>query len=212
MLYVCVDIFYRYYLPTAKILGSFTDNHLEKKSFIKMEIKYCAFLRGVNVNGTNMKMTEVVLVFENTGMKNVTSVLASGNIIFTTDKKNSELREILEKALSKHFSYDAFLFVKPLNEIENIISNNLFEENNEFHTYIFIHESGFENTLMDEFNKGIKLQDEKAEITNNCFYWKVKKGASLDGDFSKILGKKQFKDKFTSRNINTLHKILNKMQ
>lgn len=177
-----------------------------------MEIKYCAFLRGVNVNGTNMKMTEVVLVFENAGMKSVTSVLASGNVIFTSDKESNQLRLEIEKAMSEYFSYDAFLFVKSQNEIENLILNNPFEVNNEFHTYIFIHESGFENTLMEEFSKSVKLLNEKAEIKNNYFYWKVKKGTSLEGDFSKILGKKQFKDKFTTRNINTLQKIQKKMQ
>ena len=45
-------------------------------------MKYCAFLRGVNVKGTAMKMAEVIEVFKNTGVKNVSSVLATGNILF----------------------------------------------------------------------------------------------------------------------------------
>ena len=43
--------------------------------------KFCAFLRGVNVKGTNMKMADVCKVFSDAGMQDVSSVLASGNII-----------------------------------------------------------------------------------------------------------------------------------
>lgn len=50
-------------------------------------MKYCAFLRGVNVKGTNMKMAEVCEVFKKAGMVEVSSVLASGNIIFASDKE-----------------------------------------------------------------------------------------------------------------------------
>src|SRR5690606_33804040 len=74
--------------------------------------RYCAFLRGVNVKGTNMKMAEVCAVFEKVGMEKVSSVLASGNILFSSEKKEAELKNDLEKAMSEYFKYEAFLFVK----------------------------------------------------------------------------------------------------
>ncbi|WP_332030320.1 DUF1697 domain-containing protein, partial [Kaistella sp.] len=87
-------------------------------------MKYCAFLRGVNVNGTSMKMAEVMNVFTDAGMKEVSSVLASGNILFSSDKKPSELKNILEKSMSEYFDYEAFLFLKNENEISEIVNNN----------------------------------------------------------------------------------------
>ena len=176
-----------------------------------METKYCAFLRGVNVNGTNMKMAEVISVFEACKMKHVSSVLASGNILFTSDKNKLALRNLLESAMARHFRYEAFLFVKSDDEIDEMNDNNPFAESNDFHTYIFIAESGFENTLMTEFCKAQNAQGEEAEICNGLLYWKIKKGATLNSEFSKILGKKQFKDKFTTRNIHTIEKITRKM-
>jgi uncharacterized protein (DUF1697 family) len=74
-------------------------------------LKYCAFLRGVNVNGTSMKMAEVSKVFTDAGMNNVSTVLATGNILFSSDLKSSELKVILEQSMSKYFSYEAFLFI-----------------------------------------------------------------------------------------------------
>jgi uncharacterized protein (DUF1697 family) len=72
-------------------------------------MKYCAFLRGVNVKGTAMKMAEVVELFKKQGLIKVSSVLATGNILFESEENPLELRK-LEKALSEHFDYEAFCF------------------------------------------------------------------------------------------------------
>ncbi len=72
--------------------------------------KYCAFLRGVNVKGTNMKMAEVCKVFRDAGMQEVSSVLASGNIIFSSSASEEALKTELEQKLSTYFDYEAFSF------------------------------------------------------------------------------------------------------
>lgn len=59
-----------------------------------------------------MKMADVKTVFEKAGMRKVITVLASGNVIFESEKTASELRIILEKAMSDYFNYEAFLFIK----------------------------------------------------------------------------------------------------
>jgi len=173
-------------------------------------MKYCAFLRGVNVKGTNMKMAEVCKVFKDAGMENVNSVLASGNIIFSSDKNKDELKMVLEKAMSEYFNYEAFLFVKTAEEIELYWNKNPFDKSEEFHTYAFVGSENVENILMNEFENASKSENEKAEIVNNIFYWQVSKGNTLDSSFGKVLGKKNMKDQFTSRNINTFEKILKK--
>lgn len=173
-------------------------------------MKYCAFLRGVNLKGTNMKMAEVCQVFTEAGMKDVVSVLASGNIIFSSDKNAEELKIILEKAMSEHFSYEAFLFVKSQVETERCWNSNPFDKNEGLHIYAFVGNDGIENVLMNEFENASKTENEDAKIVDGNFYWQVPKGNTLDSTFGKILGKKSLKDQFTSRNINTFEKILKK--
>lgn len=174
-------------------------------------MKYCAFLRGVNVNGTNMKMAEACEVFKNEGMQDVISVLASGNIIFFSDKSVQDLKIILEKAMSEHFNYEAFLFLKSKEEIDNFLSSNPFDKSEDLHVYTFIGNKDLENILMKEFETASKTENEDAKIVNGNFYWQVPKGNTLDSTFGKILGKKSMKDQFTSRNINTFEKILKKI-
>ncbi|MDQ0781885.1 DUF1697 domain-containing protein [Chryseobacterium sp. W4I1] len=174
-------------------------------------MKYCAFLRGVNVKGTNMKMADVCQVFKDAGMKDVSSVLASGNIVFSSDKNALDLKKILEKAMSDHFSYEAFLFIKSQEETQIFWNSIPFEKNDDLHIYGFVGNRGVETVLMGEFEIASKTENEKAEIINEIFYWQVPKGNTLDSSFGKVLGKKSLKDKFTSRNINTFEKILKKM-
>lgn len=174
-------------------------------------MKYCAFLRGVNVKGTNMKMADVCQVFKEAGMQDVSSVLASGNIVFSSDKNAGELKIILEKAMSDHFSYEAFLFIKSQEETQVFWDSIPFEKNNDLHIYAFVGNPGVENVLMTEFEAASKAENEKALIIKDIFYWQVPKGNTLDSSFGKVLGKKSLKDQFTSRNINTFEKILKKM-
>lgn len=172
---------------------------------------HCAFLRGVNVKGTAMKMADVCAVFEKAGVKNVSSILASGNILFTTEAKADDIKAILEKALSDHFNYEAFLFIKDKSDIEAIVGQNPFETEADSHIYSFVGIEEVEHSLMTAFEKSAKAEREQGLIIRNNFYWKVPKGNTLESQFGKILGRKDMKSTFTSRNMNTFEKILKKM-
>ena len=172
---------------------------------------YCAFLRGVNVNGKTMKMTEVCDVFREAGMTDAASVLASGNIVFRSDCPQTDLRSILESAMTSHYDDTVNLFVKNFDEIGAILRSSPFEANAEVNIYSFICEPLFEAALLDEFRKITPAPNEEACVHHGTFYWQCAKGAALDSGFSKILGRKTMKDKFTSRNIRTLEKVRAKL-
>ena len=157
-----------------------------------------------------MKLAEVWQVIEDAGMINVSSILASGNIIFSSDRDTDELKNILEKAMSEHFSYEAFLFIKSQAEVENIRNEHPFEKNDGLHLYGFVGNTGVEQVLMKEFETALKTESEKARIADGTFYWQVPKGNTLDSTFGKVLGKKSLKDQFTSRTMNPFEKILKK--
>ena len=174
-------------------------------------MKYCAFLRGVNVKGTNMKMADVCQVFKNAGVADVSSILASGNIIFSSDQPAELLKRLIEECMSTHFFYDASLFIRSKEEVCLLEKNNPFDKHEDFNVYAFVGLDGVETILMDEFNNSMHLSGENAEIVNAIFYWQVPKGNTLDSAFGNVLAKKNLKNKMTSRNINTFGKVLKKM-
>ena len=172
---------------------------------------YCAFLRGVNVNGKTMKMSEACEALRQAGFTGVVSVLARGNLIFQSDMPRSELRGFLERTLSAHYGDSINLFVKSSDEVSDMLAEVPFEEDAELHIYVFICEPGFEEMLLHEFGQITPSANETAKIKRGQFYWRCSKGATLDSGFSKILGRKNMRDKFTSRNIGTMAKVAAKM-
>lgn len=174
-------------------------------------MKYCAFLRGVNIGGKSMKMAEVCEVFQKAVMQDVSSVLATGNIIFSSDCEVSELKVKLENELSEHFNDQAFLFILNEDEIKAKLLGNPFQKNEDSHTYVFVTAPGTENRLLKEFKDGNKDEGERAAVSEGTFYWQIAKGRTLDSDFGKILGKKAYKEMLTSRNLNTFEKIVTKL-
>ena len=175
---------------------------------------YCAFLRGVNVNGQNMKMAEVCQVFFAAGMEQVSSVLASGNIIFQSRRDKPELRAILEAALNEHFQMESKLFIKDADEIKALLAAVPYALDPGWHIYAFICDPGFEKTLIHEFDSLVQgsQSDESAMVNDGYFFWRVRKGSTVDTPFSKILGSRKYKEQFTSRNIGTVEKVWRKME
>jgi len=155
-------------------------------------------------------MAEVISVFENAGMEDVSSVLASGNIIFVTDKDEVEARNRLEKKMSAYFSYESVIFVQRIKNLIECLENNPFEKDTNFHVYVFITEKGGAEEIEQAFKKTERILDEEGQKVKDYFFWKVPKGNTVGSPFGKILGNKAMKEIFTSRNINTIEKILKK--
>jgi len=174
---------------------------------------YCAFLRGVNVSGRTMKMAEVCQVFSAAGMEQVSSVLASGNIIFRSDVNRLKLCGILEAALNEYFQMESNLFIKDAGEVEAILAAIPYTPDPGWHIYSFICNPGFEKILTEEFEAASSgdQSDESAVVNDGYFFWRVRKGNTVNTPFSKILGSRKYKEQFTSRNITTIEKVCNKM-
>ncbi|MHB8087690.1 MAG: DUF1697 domain-containing protein [Anaerolineaceae bacterium] len=68
---------------------------------------YIVFLRGINVGGKNkIIMTELKNCLEELGFSNVTTYIASGNVILDSVKKAEEIKTLIEKVISEIFILD----------------------------------------------------------------------------------------------------------
>jgi uncharacterized protein (DUF1697 family) len=71
---------------------------------------YLALLRGINVGGKNkVPMAELRARFEELGCENVRTYIASGNVMFESNKSSAELTEEIQEALPKKFRLDSEL-------------------------------------------------------------------------------------------------------
>lgn len=83
--------------------------------------RHIAFLRGINVGGHRVKMDVLRRVFEDLGFSNVSTFIASGNVIFEAAARQvSESR--IETALRGALGYEAPTFVRTPDDLKTIVA------------------------------------------------------------------------------------------
>lgn len=170
--------------------------------------RYVAFLRGVNVGGVNLKMTEVATAFEEAGFSDVRTVLASGNVLLQSPLSAPVVRTKAEDVLRQKFGYEAWVLTYDRETLRTVSAQFPFErEVDGHHSYItFV----TDDTMLDELaaladEAGL---DEKIQRGQGVIYWQVPKTATLNTTIGKTMGKKRYKSSTTTRNLRTVDKVL----
>jgi uncharacterized protein (DUF1697 family) len=71
---------------------------------------YLVLLRGINVGGKNsVPMAGLRTCLEAMGFSDVSTFIASGNVLLTSDKQPSDIKRLIEDALTKNFKLDSEL-------------------------------------------------------------------------------------------------------
>jgi uncharacterized protein (DUF1697 family) len=88
---------------------------------------FAILIRGINVGGKNkVSMVELKKCLEELGFSNISTFIASGNVIVTSDKRADEVQAQIEKALPESFKLDSDLIkvlVLTRNQFQAIIDN-----------------------------------------------------------------------------------------
>ncbi|MEZ0359324.1 DUF1697 domain-containing protein [Mycobacterium sp. SA01] len=170
--------------------------------------RYAAFLRGVNVSGTTMKMADVAEALTGAGFTDVRTILASGNVLLDSGATATTVRTKAEAALRDTFGYEAWVLVYDLETLRAIADGYPFEREVEgYHSYVTFVSDG---KVLDELADlaGDAGPDEKIERGDGVLYWQVPKSSTLDSAVGKTMGKKRYKSSTTTRNLRTLAKVL----
>ena len=168
-------------------------------------MRYVALLRGVNVGGVNIKMAELAAVVEGLGYAGVKTVLASGNVLFTSADAAADTKHALEVALRARFGYEAWVHVLTVDAIRNLIAAYPFPRDAERHAYVVfaVTPEVRAELLAVELDPAV----EQAEAGDGVVYWSVPKGSTLDSALGKAQAKAAYKPWLTTRNLNTLEKL-----
>ena len=80
--------------------------------------RFAAFLRAINVGGHVVKMERLRALFEELGFSNVSTVIASGNVLFEAPGTNvRRLEERIERSLEDALGYEVRTFVRTADEV-----------------------------------------------------------------------------------------------
>lgn len=85
--------------------------------------RWAAMLRGVNLGGRKLIMTDLARICSDLGYTDVKTLLASGNVVFTAKGSASAIEKQLEEALAKH-GLDTDVLVRDKDELAEVIATD----------------------------------------------------------------------------------------
>jgi len=160
-----------------------------------------AILRGINVGGKRkILMVDLKLLFEDLGFINITTYIQSGNVIFNSETKLTDIQitEKIENAITNKYGFTVPVIIKSIKEIEeSIIENPFYQKDNQdinkLHLTLLKEQPTSENQMKTEsYNyepdkfaiKGknvfifCKGKYHQSKLTNNFFENKLKVSAT----------------------------------
>jgi uncharacterized protein (DUF1697 family) len=91
------------------------------------EMRYAAFLRGVNVAGKSLSMPALKVMLGALGFEQARTLLQSGNVVFETGKRSErEIEAFLERETEKRLKVRTEYFLRNGKELERIVEDNPF--------------------------------------------------------------------------------------
>ncbi len=173
--------------------------------------RYVAFLRGINVGGHKpVKMEELKKAFESIGFQNVKTLLASGNVLFETSETGTDnLIKQIEGKLEKEFGHEIGVLLRTIEEIQNLADADPFKNikvtpQTRFYVAFLSEKPKSALEIPYESGKEIKIVYVSASEVCSVLILSPNKGTT---DLMSVL-EKEFGRKVTTRNWNTVTKIL----
>lgn len=88
--------------------------------------RYVALLRAVNVGGRTLKMDDLKAIALELGLRSVSTFIASGNLLFSSNKSESVLKREMETALAGHMGKPVGVMIRTAKEMTAVVAANPF--------------------------------------------------------------------------------------
>lgn len=168
-----------------------------------------AFLRAINVGGHTVKMDDLRQLFESLGLSNVETFIASGNVIFETEKQDVRaLENEIETRLREALGYEVTTFIRTGAELAEIARYQPFRQF-DLEAATTLNIAFLAEPLDDQSEQ--KLMALKTEIDDfhahgREIYWSCRKKQS-ESTFSNAVLEKTLRARSTLRGLGTIQKM-----
>ncbi|GAA4469127.1 DUF1697 domain-containing protein [Nemorincola caseinilytica] len=170
--------------------------------------RYIAFLRAINVGGRTVKMEDLRQHFAMPGLKNISTYIQSGNVIFEHSSTDvPALTAKIEARMLKTLGYEVKTFLKTPPELQAIVADTPFKD---IPADMAQHVSFLSAVPAKEAVEQLlqfQNENEQFHIVGTDVYILVKKGAYGMTKFSNNFLEKKLKVAATTRNWATISKL-----
>jgi uncharacterized protein (DUF1697 family) len=172
-------------------------------------MKYVALLRGINVGGkTLIKMADLKTCVEELGLDDVSTYIASGNVLFETEERSSaKLEKKIESALERRFRLPVKVVV--LNRaayarIVDAIPKSWVGDQSLRANVAFVRRGTDTKAVVRTLEPDPEVEEVKA--LGGAILWATKREALNRSVMRKLIGGAAYKE-LTVRNLNTTLKL-----
>jgi len=177
--------------------------------------RFVALLRAINVGGRNVKMAELCRLLEQARLTDVQSVIASGNVLFTSRAGDAAaLERRIEGALRKGLGYDVATFVRTGTELDAVLEHDPFDPNDPVLESDTVHVIFLREPIPRERAERIvalSTDYDDLRIFGREVFWRTR-GRSSDSKIKPGAFARAFGDPGTARNITTVRKLAAKLR
>lgn len=173
--------------------------------------QYIAFLRGINVGGHRVKMDRLRSLFEELGFRDVSTFIASGNVIFSVESEDVQaLRTTIERHLAQELGYEVATFLRSPSQLAAIASAGLTEDDvrrrsPSSHYVILLHAAAPES-LQSEL-AALESEMDEFQFSETEIHWRIQGKLTDSPLFGGGLERVTRTTASTTRNMNTLRRI-----
>jgi len=177
--------------------------------------QYIAFLRGINVGGHRVKMDRLRSLFEELGLRDVSTIIASGNVIFSAESEDVQaLRNTIESHLAQELDYEVATFLRSPSQLAAIASADTTEDDvgqrSPSSCYVIFLHAAAPESLRSEL-AALESAMDAFQFSETEIYWRIQGKLTDSPLFGGGLDRATRATASTMRNMNTLRRIAAKM-
>ncbi len=177
--------------------------------------RYIAFLRGINVGGHRVKMDRLQALFEEMGFADVSTFIASGNVIFSASSSDiGSLTARIEGCLAERLGYDVATFIRTPAELDAIAA---FEpddpgrgEPSASSLYLILLKAPAADDLRSTLS-GLSSELDEFQFAGGEIYWLIQGKITESHVFGREFEKATRGVPNTTRNITTIRRLVAKL-
>jgi uncharacterized protein (DUF1697 family) len=172
-------------------------------------VRYVALLRGINVGGkTLVKMDALKACLEELGLDNVSTYIASGNVLFESGEDDAaKLETKIERAIEKRFELPVKVVVldrRAYARIVKAIPKQWMGDATVRANVAFVRRGTDAKRVVRELQPDPEIEQVKA--VNGAILWATKRDALNRSVMRKLIGGAAYKE-LTVRNLKTTRKL-----
>jgi uncharacterized protein (DUF1697 family) len=169
---------------------------------------WIGLFRGINVGGNNkLPMKELVKVLEAAGLIDVTTYIASGNMLFRSDRPEDELQTLIRDQVETHFGFRPLVFLITRDHLTKVANANPYKDHEHQGKAQHIFFLKAPATLVNhEFLDSLKIESEAYTVTDEALYLYAPEGIGRSQLVEKL--GRGIKADMTARNLNTVITLL----